>query len=164
MCAATPPFGLGFAGLVFGSSCMSTPNKTSDVTTPATLPSTLTLNNNANNVPTQRGPSGGFGTSQEGGYAISYLINEDNIYFHVCYRKKEGVCVFVRVRVRVRACVHMRACMRGQPSQTVSASVHACPTSWRMPVCWHDIVACLSSPSYSINSARHKRAHDITNS
>eukprot|EP00277_Geminigera_cryophila_P010309 CAMPEP_0179409452 /NCGR_PEP_ID=MMETSP0799-20121207/2710_1 /TAXON_ID=46947 /ORGANISM="Geminigera cryophila, Strain CCMP2564" /LENGTH=765 /DNA_ID=CAMNT_0021181133 /DNA_START=101 /DNA_END=2395 /DNA_ORIENTATION=+ len=44
----------------------------------------------SSHAPAQRGPSGGFGTSQEGGYAVSYLINEDNIYLHVCYRKKEG--------------------------------------------------------------------------
>ena len=41
-------------------------------------------------APAQRGPSGGFGIAQEGGYGISYLINEDNIYLHICYRKKDG--------------------------------------------------------------------------
>ncbi len=37
-------------------------------------------------APTQRGPSGGFGALTEGGYGVSYLINEDNMYLHVCYR------------------------------------------------------------------------------
>ncbi len=37
-------------------------------------------------APTQRGPSGGFGAVTEGGYGVSYLINEDNMYLHVCYR------------------------------------------------------------------------------
>ena len=41
-------------------------------------------------APAQRGPSGGFGIAQEGGYGISYLINEDNIYLHICYRKRDG--------------------------------------------------------------------------
>lgn len=39
-------------------------------------------------APTQRGPSGGFGAVEEGGYTVSYLINEDNMYLHVCHRRK----------------------------------------------------------------------------
>ena len=41
-------------------------------------------------APAQRGPSGGFGTSQAGGFAVSYSIREDNMYLHVCHRRPEG--------------------------------------------------------------------------
>ncbi|EKX36283.1 hypothetical protein GUITHDRAFT_165783 [Guillardia theta CCMP2712] len=44
-------------------------------------------------APAQRGPSGGFGPVAEDGYAVSYLVNEDNIYFHVCYRRGESSAV-----------------------------------------------------------------------
>mmetsp|Transcript_31762 Transcript_31762/g.49693 ORF Transcript_31762/g.49693 Transcript_31762/m.49693 type:complete len:128 (+) Transcript_31762:2114-2497(+) len=44
-------------------------------------------------APSQRGPSGGFGTTEPGGYAVSYMINEDNMYFHIMYRRRECECV-----------------------------------------------------------------------
>ena len=51
----------------------------------------------ADSCPVQRGPSGGFGGHCDGGYGVSYHINEENIYFHVCHRtggltdRKQGI-------------------------------------------------------------------------
>jgi len=38
-------------------------------------------------APAQRGPSGGFGSAQAGGFAVSYSIREDNMYLHICHRR-----------------------------------------------------------------------------
>mmetsp|Transcript_36433 Transcript_36433/g.89733 ORF Transcript_36433/g.89733 Transcript_36433/m.89733 type:complete len:726 (-) Transcript_36433:821-2998(-) len=43
----------------------------------------------AAHAPAQRGPSGGFAGAEAGGYGISYLINEDNMYLHICHRRAQ---------------------------------------------------------------------------